>query len=347
MRILVTGGAGFIGSALIHYLLSDGHEVLNIDAMTYAGNPLNLADFCSSPNYCFLQADITDVSPIRRAFAHFEPERVYHLAAETHVDRSIDEPEAFIKTNLFGTYVLLESALANARQTGSLDTFRFVHISTDEVYGSLGSTGLFTEQTAYAPNSPYSASKAGSDHLVRAWAHTYGLHTVISNCSNNYGPRQNAEKLIPTIIRNALMDRPIPIYGDGKNVRDWLFVEDHVEALVAVAEKGKAGEKYNIGGHNEIENIQIATAICGLIDEFSPKANGHYASQIIFVKDRPGHDRRYAVDPSRARDEIGWVPRHTFEMGLRKTVHWYLDNRDYWRTGSDKEVRLGLGRYTG
>ena len=344
MRVLVTGGAGFIGSALVRHLVADGHDVLNIDAMTYAGNPLNLADVASAPNYRFLKADIADAPAVNNAFVSFAPERVYHLAAESHVDRSIDGPGAFIKTNVVGTFVLLEAALAHVRKAGTLDTFRFVHISTDEVYGSLGATGLFTEQTPYAPNSPYSASKAGSDHLVRAWTHTYGLHTVISNCSNNYGPRQNAEKLIPTIVRNALMGRQIPIYGDGMNVRDWLFVEDHVEALVAIADKGEAGEKYNVGGHNEIENIRIAAAICGLMDEFAPKSGGGYASQITYVKDRPGHDRRYAIDATRARDEIGWTPQHTFETGLRKTVRWYVDNQDYWRTGAETETRLGLGR---
>ncbi len=344
MRVLVTGGAGFIGSALVRHLVAGGHDVLNIDALTYAGNLQNLVDVASAPNYRFLKADIADAPAINDAFNSFAPERVYHLAAESHVDRSIDGPGAFIKTNVIGTFVLLEAALAHVRRASALETFRFVHVSTDEVYGSLGATGLFTEQTPYAPNSPYSASKAGSDHLVRAWTHTYGLRTVISNCSNNYGPRQNAEKLIPTIVRNALMGRPIPIYGDGKNVRDWLFVEDHVEALVAIADKGEAGEKYNVGGHNEIENIRIATAICSLMDEFAPKAGGSYATQITYVKDRPGHDRRYAIDATRVRDEIGWTPRHTFETGLRKTVRWYVDNQDYWRAGAETETRLGLGR---
>ena len=344
MRVLVTGGSGFIGSALVRHLLAEGHTVLNVDALTYAGNPRNLADIETLARYSFLKADIADAPAINQAFETFAPERVYHLAAESHVDRSIDGPGAFIMTNVVGTFVLLDAALAHARRADAMDTFRFVHISTDEVYGSLGATGLFTEQTPYAPNSPYSASKAGSDHLVRAWTHTYGLHTVISNCSNNYGPRQNAEKLIPTIVRNALMGRPIPIYGDGKNVRDWLFVEDHVEALIAIAGKGEPGEKYNVGGHNEIENIRIAAAICDLMDEFAPRSGGAYASQITYVKDRPGHDRRYAIDATRARDEIGWTPRHTFEAGLRKTVRWYVDNQDYWRAGAETETRLGLGR---
>ncbi len=345
MRVLVTGGAGFIGSALVLYLVGEGHDVLNIDALTYAGNPRNLADIKTASNYSFLKADIADAPVIGKAFAGFAPERVYHLAAESHVDRSIDGPGAFIKTNVVGTFVMLEAALAHARRVGAMDTFRFVHISTDEVYGSLGAAGLFTESTPYAPTSPYSASKAGSDHLVRAWTHTYGLQTVISNCSNNYGPRQNAEKLIPTIVRNALLGRPIPIYGDGKHVRDWLFVKDHVEALISIADKGVAGEKYNVGGHNEIENIGIATAICSLMDEFAPRsAGGSYASQITYVMDRPGHDRRYAIDATRVREEIGWTPRHTFESGLRETVRWYVDNQDYWRADAETATRVGLGR---
>ena len=347
MRILATGGAGFIGSALVRMLVRDhGHQVLDVDKLTYAASPEALEEVLEHRHHRLLQTDICDRAAMGRAFAEFDPEAVVHLAAESHVDRSIDGPAAFIETNIVGTFSLLDAALQHWRGLAPERqvAFRFVHVSTDEVYGSLGPEGRFTEETRYDPNSPYSASKAGSDHLVRAWTHTYGLRTVISNCSNNYGPRQNAEKLIPTIVRNALMGRPIPIYGDGKNVRDWLFVEDHVEALAAIADKGAAGEKYNVGGHNEIENIRIATTICGLMDEFAPKAGGSYANQITYVKDRPGHDRRYAIDATRARDEIGWTPRHTFETGLRKTVRWYVDNQDYWRAGAETETRLGLGR---
>lgn len=342
MRALITGGAGFIGSALILRLIADGHDVLNLDKLTYAGDLRNLASVESHPRYCFARIDITNEHAVSTAARDFGPDTIFHLAAESHVDRSIDEPGDFIKTNLVGTYVMLETALKQSRLGHGL---RFLHVSTDEVYGSLGPTGLFEETTPYAPNSPYSASKAGADHLVRAWTMSYGLEAFISNCSNNYGPRQNAEKLIPTIIRNALLDRPIPIYGDGRNIRDWLYVDDHIDAMLAILERGRPGEKYNIGGHNEVRNIEIARLLCSLLDSRRPRQDGAcYADQIAFVTDRPGHDLRYAIDPTKATRELRWRPSRTFESGLAETVEWYLADDARWLPRMGEGERLGLSR---
>jgi len=327
MRLLVTGGAGFIGSAVVRRAIADGHEVVNLDALTYAANLANLASVATSNRYAFEQADIRDRAALDRIFAAHAPDAVMHLAAESHVDRSIDGPAAFIDTNITGTYTLLEAARA---YWGGTRDFRFHHISTDEVFGTLGDEGLFTESTAYAPNSPYSASKAASDHLVRAWGETYGLPVVLSNCSNNYGPFHFPEKLIPVVILNALSGRDIPVYGQGENVRDWLFVEDHASALLAVAERGRVGESYNIGGNAEAKNIDIVRRICGLMDEMMPEGAPH-ARLIRFVTDRPGHDFRYAIDAGKIRDELGWAPSVTLDEGLRRTVRWYLDNREWWQ----------------
>jgi dTDP-glucose 4,6-dehydratase len=341
MRLLVTGGAGFIGSAVVRQAIGDGHEVINLDALTYAANLANLDAVAQSNRYAFEQADIRDRAALDRIFAAHRPDAVMHLAAESHVDRSIDGPAAFIDTNITGTYTLLEAA--RSYWDGSRD-FRFHHISTDEVFGTLGDEGLFTETTAYAPNSPYSASKAASDHLVRAWHETYKLPVVLSNCSNNYGPFHFPEKLIPVVILNALAGRPIPVYGTGENVRDWLYVEDHATALLAVAQRGRLGESYNIGGNAEAKNIDIVRAICALMDEFVP-AGAPHARLISFVTDRPGHDFRYAIDASKIRRELGWQPSVTLDEGLRRTVRWYLDNRDWWQAiqarGHTLE-RLGL-----
>ena len=341
MRVLVTGGCGFIGSALVRRLVGEGHDVLNIDKMTYAADPAALASVDQSPNYALLKTDICDGAAVAHAFEEFRPHQVYHLAAESHVDRSIDGPSPFIESNIIGTFRMLEAALRYL--PGAEDSFRMVHVSTDEVYGTLGGEGLFTEESSYAPNSPYSASKAAADHLARAWFKTFALPVVISNCSNNFGPYQNREKLIPTIIRKALTDQPIPIYGTGRNVRDWLYVEDHVDALLTVGAGGRLGEKYNIGGDNEIQNIDIANMVCALLDERAPRRDGRsYASAITFVEDRPGHDLRYAIDASKARDELGWSPKHDFAAGLRATVEWYIANPAW--TGlesSDGDDRLG------
>ena len=330
MKLLVTGGAGFIGSAVVRLAVSRGHEVVNLDAMTYAANEANVAPVAQSNLYSFEKADIRDRAALDRIFATHSPDAVMHLAAESHVDRSIDGPSDFIETNITGTFNLLEAARAHWTRAGKPAGFRFHHISTDEVFGSLGPEGQFTETTAYDPRSPYSASKAASDHLVRAWHETYGLPVVLTNCSNNYGPYHFPEKLIPVVILNALHGKPIPVYGKGENVRDWLYVEDHADALLLVVQKGAVGRSYNIGGENERRNIDLVRTICALLDEMAPKATP-YADQITFVTDRPGHDARYAIDPSRIRKELGWRPSVTVEEGLRRTVRWYLDNEAWWR----------------
>lgn len=335
MRVIVTGGAGFIGSAVIRYAVGSlGWTVLNIDKLTYAGNLTSLRDVENDPRYSFLKADICDTPAMRGAFESFRPDAVMHLAAESHVDRSIDGPGEFIRTNVLGTGSLLTAAREYwlTLPPGERDAFRFHHISTDEVYGSLGAEGLFTENTPYDPRSPYSASKASSDHLVRAWFHTFGLPTLITNCSNNYGPYHFPEKLIPLTILNALDGKPLPVYGKGENIRDWLYVEDHARALTTVVTRGKPGRTYNIGGRNERKNIDVVTEICALLDEFAPRGGGRkYSDLITFVTDRPGHDLRYAIDAARLESELGWRARENFETGLRKTVRWYLDNDWWWR----------------
>ena len=333
-NILVTGGAGFIGSAVIRYLINEtNNNVLNVDKLTYAGNLESLASVNDNPRYQFLHADICDKVAMTKAFDDFEPDIVMHLAAESHVDRSIDGPMDFIQTNIIGTYTLLEVA-RNYWQNLTEDKksrFKFHHISTDEVYGDLeGTEDLFTEATSYSPSSPYSASKASSDHLVRAWHRTYGLPIVITNCSNNYGPYHFPEKLIPLVILNALDGKPLPVYGDGKQIRDWLYVEDHARALYLVATTAKVGETYNIGGHNEKQNIDVVKTICTILDNINPRMDGQsYTQQITFVKDRPGHDLRYAIDASKINNELGWQPQETFESGIQKTVEWYLSNQDW------------------
>ena len=353
MKILVTGGAGFIGSAVVRHIIRDTQDtVINLDKLTYAGNLESLVDVSESERYYFEQVDICDRAELDRVFSEHQPDRVMHLAAESHVDRSIDGPAAFIETNVMGTYHLLEAArqywsnLDEARQSA----FRFHHISTDEVYGDLeGTDDLFTETTSYAPSSPYSASKASSDHLVRAWQRTYGLPTLITNCSNNYGPYHFPEKLIPLMILNALDGKPLPVYGDGMQIRDWLFVEDHARALYKVVNEGEVGETYNIGGHNEKANIEVVKTICALLEELRPnKPAGveSYESLITYVKDRPGHDVRYAIDATKIAQELGWTPEETFESGIRKTVEWYLNNPQWWQRvldGSYSLERLGAG----
>ena len=343
MKILVTGGAGFIGSAVVRQAIADGHDVVNLDALTYAACLENVASVKDSPAYTFVHADIRDSAALETVFATHSPDAVMHLAAESHVDRSIDGPAAFIDTNVTGTYAMLEAARAYWQDAGRPYNFRFHHISTDEVYGSLGATRQFTETTSYAPNSPYSASKAASDHLVRAWAATYGLPVVITNCSNNYGPYQFPEKLIPVVILNALAGKEIPIYGTGSNVRDWLYVEDHADALLHVLQKGALGRTYNIGGENEVSNLDLVHMICTLLDEVRP-AQQPYSDLIRFVDDRPGHDQRYAIDPTRLREELGWRPSMTLEEGLRRTVAWYLENDDWWQA---LQSRDGVGKRLG
>ncbi len=351
MRILITGGAGFIGSALIRHLLQNTeHQVLNLDKLTYAGNLESLASVAGNPRYRFAQLDIADQPQVRALLDDFQPEAIMHLAAESHVDRSIDGPSAFIQTNIVGTYALLEATRGywQGLADEAKQAFRFHHISTDEVYGDLhGVDDLFTETTPYAPSSPYSASKAASDHLVRAWQRTYNLPVLITNCSNNYGPYHFPEKLIPLVILNALEGKPLPVYGNGAQIRDWLFVEDHARALLKVVTEGKVGETYNIGGHNEQQNIDVVRSICALLEELAPaKPAGveRYEQLITFVKDRPGHDLRYAIDASKIERELGWVPEETFATGLRKTVQWYLNNLEWCRhvqDGSYQRERLG------
>ena len=331
MKILVTGGAGFIGSAVVRLAIARGHQVVNVDALTYAACLDNVASVADHPNYSFEQVDIRDREGLDAVFAKNTPDAVMHLAAESHVDRSIDGPADFIETNIDGTFNMLEAARSYWRAQGQPDTFRFHHISTDEGFGSLGPTGMFTETTPYDPRSPYSASKASSDHLVRAWHETYSLPVVLTNCSNNYGPYHFPEKLIPVVILNALAGKPLPIYGDGGNIRDWLYVEDHADALLLVLAKGALGRSYNIGGENERTNLELVKTLCGILDQLRPRDAGSYADLITFVTDRPGHDARYAVDPSRIRDELGWRPSVTVEEGLEKTVQWYLDNENWWQ----------------
>jgi dTDP-glucose 4,6-dehydratase len=346
MRVLVTGGAGFIGSALVRYLVLDrGHDVLNVDALTYAGCLASLRDVEGKPNYRFLQADICDRDTMEAAVAEFRPDRIMHLAAESHVDRSITGAADFIQTNVIGTFTLLEVARNywSKLSGGAKDDFRFLHVSTDEVYGSLGEDGLFTEETPYDPSSPYSASKASSDHLAKAWERTFGLPVIVSNCSNNYGPYHFPEKLIPLIILNALAGERLPVYGKGENVRDWLYVEDHARALDLIVERGRIGETYNVGGRNERRNIDVVRQICAVLDELAP-IDRPRAELIQFVADRPGHDARYAIDASKLENELGWRARENFDSGIRKTVQWYLDNEWWWRPLRERYAgeRLGL-----
>ncbi|WP_041413140.1 dTDP-glucose 4,6-dehydratase [Shewanella frigidimarina] len=352
MLFLITGGAGFIGSAVIrNIILNTEHSVINVDALTYAGNLESLSEVSDNERYSFKQVNICDSRALARIFTEYKPDAVMHLAAETHVDRSIDGPAAFIETNIVGTYTLLEATRAywNTLTKDRKSAFRFHHISTDEVYGDLeGTDDLFTEETSYEPSSPYSASKASSDHLVRAWLRTYGLPTIVTNCSNNYGPYHFPEKLIPLMILNALDGKPLPVYGDGMQIRDWLFVEDHARALYRVVTEGVVGETYNIGGHNEKSNIEVVKTICSLLEELVPnKPNGitQYSDLITYVTDRPGHDFRYAIDASKIDQKLGWKPEESFESGIRKTVEWYLDNKQWWcrvLDGSYARERLGV-----
>jgi dTDP-glucose 4,6-dehydratase len=348
-RILVTGGAGFIGSAVVREIIrATPHQVMVVDKLTYAGNLANLGPVANDSRFGFVRADIADAAKMRETVRSFRPDVIMHLAAESHVDRSIDGPGEFVQTNVVGTFSLLQAALGYWRTVSraARQEFRFHHVSTDEVFGSLGPEGLFTETTPYQPNSPYSASKAASDHLVRAWHHTYGLPVVLSNCSNNYGPYHFPEKLIPLTILNALEGKPLPVYGKGENVRDWLYVEDHSRALLMIAERGRVGESYNVGGNNEKSNLEVVRTICALMDELAPDLRiGPREKLINFVQDRPGHDLRYAIDASKMRNELGWSPAETFESGLRRTVAWYLANRSWWtciRSGLYRGERLGV-----
>jgi dTDP-glucose 4,6-dehydratase len=350
MKILVTGGAGFIGSAVSRALIQKTeNHILVFDKLTYAGNLASLKPIADSERFSFVQADICDRLAVEKALSDFQPDVVMHLAAESHVDRSIDGPAAFIETNLVGTFTMLDVSLSYWRKLTPerAKNFKFMHISTDEVFGSLGDEGFFCEDTPYAPTSPYSASKAGSDHLVRAWGHTYGLPVIVTNCSNNYGPYHFPEKLIPLMIINAIEGKPLPVYGKGENIRDWLYVEDHAAALLLVAREGVASQSYNVGGNNEWRNIDVVHAICELMNEFIPRGGG-YRDLISYVTDRPGHDLRYAIDSQKIQTELGWRPQEQFETGLRKTVKWYLDNRDWWeavRSGSYRGERLGVLNY--
>lgn len=346
MKILVTGGAGFIGSAVVRLAIARGHSIVNVDALTYAACLENVACVSKSPQYFFEHADIRDRNALDTIFKKHQPDAVMHLAAESHVDRSIDGPADFIETNINGTFNMLEAARSYWQAHGKPETFRFHHISTDEVFGSLPNDPAvqFTEETPYDPRSPYSASKASSDHLVRAWHEIYGLPVVLTNCSNNYGPYHFPEKLVPVIILNALAGKPLPIYGNGSNIRDWLYVEDHADALLLVLEKGAIGRSYNIGGENERTNLGLVQALCEILDRLKPKSTGTYADLITFVQDRPGHDARYAIDPSRIRNELGWRPSVSVEEGLEKTVKWYLDNEDWWKP---LQNRSGVGERLG
>jgi dTDP-glucose 4,6-dehydratase len=348
LRIMVTGGCGFIGSAVCRYLASLGGDVaiLNFDAMTYAASETSLADIQGNNAYSFVKGDVADAGAVAKAIADFRPTHIMHLAAESHVDRSITGPGAFIQTNVIGTYVMLQAALEYWRtlDNAAAEAFRFHHISTDEVFGSLGAEGLFSETTPYDPRSPYSASKASSDHMVRAWHHTYGLPVVVSNCSNNYGPYHFPEKLIPLVTLNALEGKPLPVYGKGDNIRDWLYVDDHAKALVLIATKGVVGESYNVGGRNERTNLEVVEAICDLLDELRPRAGLKRRDLIQFVHDRPGHDARYAIDATKLETELGWKAQENFDTGLRKTVEWYLAREDWWRPLRERYdgQRLGL-----
>ena len=346
MKILVTGGAGFIGSAVVRLAIARGNSIVNVDALSYAACLDNVACVSTSSNYFFEHADIRDRNALETVFEKHKPDAVMHLAAESHVDRSIDGPANFIETNVNGTFNMLEAASAYWQANGKPRTFRFHHVSTDEVYGSLPSdpSAQFTEETPYDPRSPYAASKASSDHLVRAWHETYGLPVVLTNCSNNYGPYHFPEKLIPVIILNALAEKPLPIYGNGSNIRDWLYVEDHADALLLVLERGAIGRSYNIGGKNERTNLELVQTLCKILDRLKPQSTGTYTDLITFVQDRPGHDARYAIDPSRIKNELGWQPSVTVEEGLEKTVQWYLDNEDWWKP---LQNRSGVGKRLG
>ena len=344
MKILLTGGAGFIGSAVVRQAIWRGHQVVNVDALTYAACLDNVASVSDHSNYMFEHVDIRNRLALDGVFATHQPDAVMHLAAESHVDRSIDGPADFIETNINGTFNMLEASRSYWQSQGQPDTFRFLHISTDEVFGSLGLTGMFTEDMPYDPRSPYSASKASSDHLVRAWHETYGLPVVLTNCSNNYGPFHFPEKLIPVMILNALADKPLPIYGDGGNIRDWLYVEDHADALLLVLSMGAVGRSYNIGGENERTNLELVKTLCDMLDRLRPRVGGSYSGLITFVADRPGHDARYSIDASRIRNELGWRPSVTLEEGLERTVQWYLENEGWWQPLLN---RTGVGQRLG